>query len=92
MTSDPERVERVAAILRKGIPDAEVTHRDPGELGPVAYTITTSKGAAVFRVAWERFQEDQDETERFVREAIQYLGPGDSYILNVEGDLIPFKG
>ena len=95
MKSDPERVESVAQILREGIPGADqVTHNDPSDGGPVVFAITWLKtGAAAFRVTPERFQEDQDETERLVREeAIPVLHPGASYILTFADGLIPFGG
>ncbi len=83
--TDPERVERVARLLREQLPGAEVTHRDPGGLGPVGFTITTGKGASILRISWERFQEDQAQTEEFVRQAAERLAPGDSLLLTADG-------
>ena len=88
--SDPERVERVAQLLRELLPGTEVTHRDPGGLGPVGFTITMSKGAAILRISWDRFQEDQAQTEEFVHQAVGRLSPGDSLLLTVDGTLERF--
>ena len=92
MSSGTERVERVAAILRNAIPGAEVTHQDSGDYGAVVFTITNTvtKGAAKLLISRERFEEDQDETEKLVHQAIAQLAPGDSWLLTTGGTLVAY--
>ncbi len=89
---DPEKIARVAEILREEISGAEVDPLDSGDLGPAVFNITTptTKGACVLRVSYERFEEDQADTEKLVREAVSRLGPGESWLLRSDGELVPF--
>jgi hypothetical protein len=92
LNSYSERVESVAAILREQIPGSEVTVADPGNDEAVVFTITRNRrgeGAVIFRISSERFQEDQAETEEWVRQAVRQFAPGDSYLLTSTGELVP---
>lgn len=89
MKNDPAKIEGVANILREAFPRAAVTVHDTGIAGPIAFTIRIGdEEPRILRISWERLQEDQDQTERFVSQAtVTTLQPGKCWLLKADGTM-----
>ncbi len=84
--SDPERVESVRRLLEEAFPGKSVSAHDRGLGDVVRFQI----GAIVIlRISWERFQEDQAQTEKFVRQTFPLLRTGLSGLLTSDGTFVP---
>ena len=88
-SSDPEKIADVKRVLKEAIPGAKVTHHAPGGFGAIEFRIEDAGAVAFLRVAWDRLQEDQNETEKLVKQAVSLLTHGSTWLLGVAGTLIP---
>ena len=81
------KIDGVVEVLRRRFPDAEITTRDPGNLEPVGFTIVAEdEEPRILLVSWERFEEDQAETEKLVYQmAVTSLQPGECWFLSSDG-------
>ena len=83
--SDPKKIQSIVRLLEGLIPNATIRSRDPGGQQAVEFTIEGKPGTGRLLVDWDRLQEDQEETESYIRQLANRLAAGVSWRLKVDG-------